>query len=101
MITFKKIDTRKLTKANVKKLTFDDLVADAIARKDKEAFEFLRQYTEDNEGKDPYTRQHIQTLRTEYLTRFCGYSGTPEKPNATTVFEYRCQLIDSVAHLFE
>ena len=101
MITFKKIDTRKLTKANVKKLTFDDLVADAIARMDKEAFEFLRQYTEDNEGKDPYTRQHIQTLRTEYLTRFCGYGGTPEKPNATTVFEYRCQLIDSVAHLFE
>lgn len=101
MSDFKKIDVSKLTKTAIKKLTFTDLVGDAAARKDHEAYEFLCKNHEENAAKEPLNRQHIQTIRDEYLRKYRGYTGIPSKPKTVSVFDQNGMLLDSVAHLFE
>ena len=97
MSTYKKIDSRKLTKAAIKKLTYDDLVSDAVARKDKSAYDFLCEVAIANAGKEPRNRRRIPTIRTEYLARFHGYGAAPQKPEPTSELDRQMRLLDSVA----
>lgn len=67
---------------NIKEITLEDLVNDAIDRKDREALEWLK--TESTKeiackGKNDTTimkRQPVQKYRTRYLELFCGYKKT-------------------------
>lgn len=64
----------------IKKLTLADLIADAAERNNREALEWLRTEANkmvDRKAKDgtvTQVHQSVNAFRTEYLTRFCGYS---------------------------
>ena len=68
-----------INNVNIQKLKLEDLVADAVERKDEEAIAWLR--TEamkmvERKGKDNSVKQMYQPVnmfRIEYLTKFCGY----------------------------
>lgn len=64
---------------NIKEITLEDLIKDAIDRKDRDALEWLK--TESTKeiackGKNGTTimkRQPVQKYRLRYLKAFCGY----------------------------
>ena len=64
---------------NIQKLKLEDLIADAVERKDETAIAWLRteaMKTIERKGKDGTTKQGYQPVnmyRVEYLTKFCGY----------------------------
>ena len=68
-----------INNVNIQKLKLEDLIADAVERKDEEAIAWLR--TEamkivERKGKDNSVKQMYQPanmFRIEYLTKFCGY----------------------------
>ena len=74
MTEFKKIDVSKLNKKSIQKIKFADLLGDAVARKDKDARDFLNAIVHANQKKKPHSRRRIQTIRSEYLARFYGYN---------------------------
>lgn len=67
---------------NIKELTLEHLVNDAIARNDREALEWLKAESTKEiacKGKNNTTimkRQPVQKYRVRYLERFCGYKKT-------------------------
>lgn len=69
----------------IQKLTLESLVADAVARKDKEALQWIEEESNKDvtrKQKDGTTRtvkQPVNSFRVAYLEKFCGYS----KPAAT------------------
>lgn len=72
-----KIDVNK--PEEFKKLTIDDLLKDAVARKDKEAALWLKAQSDDvktrtrKDGTKYEARKSIVEIRPVYLKKFCGY----------------------------
>ena len=70
--------------AELNKLTLDDLIADAVARKDKEALNWLKveansMKTRTKEGGATYeVRKSIVEIRPAYLKKFLGYQSKSE-----------------------
>lgn len=70
--------------AELNKLTLDDLIKDAVARKDKEALEWLKveansMKTRTKEDKTTYeVRKSIVEIRPAYLKKFLGYQSKSE-----------------------
>ena len=101
MSNHKAIDISKLNKKTLQKITYADLVSDAVARQDNDAYAFLCRINQENENKPPHNRQRIQTIRSEYLRTFCGYGKPTPQPHPQSVHEQQQMLLNSVAHLFE
>ena len=101
MTNHKAIDISKLNKKTLQKITYADLVSDAAARQDKDAYAILCRINQENESKPPHSRQRIQTIRNEYLHTFCGYGKPTPQPRPQSVHEQQQLLLESVAHLFE
>lgn len=74
---------------DVKKLTLDDLINDAVERGDKAAIEWLKAETmkksirKREDGTEYEARQPLTAYKNEYLTKFCGYT----KPKRKTANE--------------
>lgn len=70
--------------AELNKLTLDDLIADAVARKDREALEWLKKEANEmkdrsKEGGGTYkVRKSIVEIRPAYLKKFLGYQSKSE-----------------------
>lgn len=68
-----------ISNVNIQKLKLTDLIADATARNDKDALEWLRTEAMKKvqcKGKDDSITEKYQPVnmfRIEYLTKFCGY----------------------------
>ena len=101
MAKHKKIDIAILNKETLKKITFEDLISDAAARKDKAAYEFLCGVIAESKEKAPRERRRIQTIRKEYLEKFCGYNNKAQKIKPASMIEKQQQMLDSIASLFE
>ena len=101
MAKHKKIDITLLNKEALKKITFEDLISDAAARKDKAAYEFLCSVLAESKTKAPRERRRIQTIRREYLETFCGYNAKPKQTKPASMIEKQQQMLDSIANLFE
>lgn len=71
--------TIDINNVNIQKLKLEDLIADAIARNDKEALGWLHDQAMKKvecKGKDDSVKEKYQPVnmfRVEYLTKFCGY----------------------------
>ena len=68
-----------INNVNIQKLKLNDLIEDAVERKDNAAIEWLRTEAKkkiDRKGKDgtiTHAYQPVNMFRVEYLTKFCGY----------------------------
>lgn len=78
------ININNIAPDTIKNLKLEDLIADAKARGDKDAIQWLRTEAMKKvpyKGKDNVTKEKLRPVshyRVEYLTKFCGY----EKPVA-------------------
>lgn len=82
----KKIDIDKIYDGVVKvpELTLDDLIADAVARKDKEGLEYLhtestKQVKRTLRGVEMMIDQPLNIYRNNYLKKYCGYKTKAER----------------------
>lgn len=76
-----KLDASTLELINIRTITLDDLISDAVARKDEAAMDWLEeQANKEVERTNPRTnekykvRQPITSYRQEYLKTYCGYN---------------------------
>lgn len=97
----KAIDINSLNSESIKKLSFSDLASDAAARKDSAAYAFLNQVVAENAAKLPREQRRIQTIRKDYLEKFCGYKATQKPKKAKTKIEKQQELLASLAKFFD
>lgn len=68
-----------INNVNIQKLKLEDLIADAVERKDEAAIAWLKAEAMkmvERKGKDGSAKQMYQPVnmfRIEYLSKFCGY----------------------------
>lgn len=99
---YKQIDITTLTKESIKKIQMEDLVSDAAARKDKDAYDWLCNIVQANQqANDPRKRKRINSIRMEYLAKFCGYKSSDKKAGFKTKQDKYQILLDSVADVFK
>lgn len=73
-----------MTSAEVNKLTLDDLIKDALARKDKDALEWLKKEANEmktrkkEDGTTYEVRKSIVEIRPAYLKKFLKYQSKSE-----------------------
>lgn len=95
-----------LIKDNLTKLTLDDLIKDAVERKDKEALEFLKENSakeitrKNKQGKKITVNQPITAYRMEYLKQFCGYKNSTARQAEKTKQRKAKELADKFAAAF-
>ena len=71
--------TIDINNVNIQKLKLEDLIADATARNDKEAEQWLTEQAmkkievTDKNGNTKMKYQPVNSFRVEYLEKFCGY----------------------------
>lgn len=82
----KKIDVKKIYSGELKipEITLDDLIADAVAQKKKEALEYLqaestKQVKRTLRGVEMEIDQPLNIYRTNYLKKYCGYKTKTER----------------------
>lgn len=81
-----KIDVEKIYSGEVKipEITLDDLIADAVARKDREGLEYLqtesiKQVKRTLRGVEMEIDQPLNVYRNNYLKKYCGYKTKAER----------------------
>jgi hypothetical protein len=86
---------------NIQKLKLADLIADAVAREDKQAQEWLRteamkeiEFT-DKDGNIKNKFQPANQFRVEYLEKFCGYK-KKRKAEKPTAAQKRMNMLDNL-----